>query len=916
MKKVRKAMAMFSLETGEAKLPGIAGSYQGGSESASFNQGRIIEGDYGLMPVHEHPSAKVDVVFIHGLNGHWKESFAKDSIFWLKDYLPKDTDNRRIISYGYDARVKADIPISQQTIFDHEEDLVTKLVQMRKRTDSNQSTERPIIFIAHSLGGIVLKNALLCSHNATATHLAHHRSIKISTCGILFVGTPQQGVEGSEPIKLDKDHINMVKFNKRDADYWSIVDVLREMERDSYAVVDNKWSRERGVRRMDTFMPSFQVPFGKDAKFIFREDLQSETSELSRWVSRVKDHKVHARLALHGRGGAGKTALANEIAHQIRVSSPRTAVFWVSTTSRHQMEQDYMRIADHLCIPGRDSPQADKMRLVSNWLDRQSMDPWLLILDNADDSLMFFDPQTTGSEDELRQYIPQSPQGAVLVTTKNMKTAVAICDPDNIVDIPAMTSQQSLDLLQKRLGGQYATDPKVHELLDSLEYLPQAVTQASAFIKHNTIEVAEYLKIFKDPGEQAALMEEAYTDLRRDDRDVPNSVIATGVLSFEQIKREDPKAVEIMSLIGVIDRQRIPHSLLDEFTDYGRKDSMKAMGMLKGFKLLVPHESGQTYDMHRLVHITLQAWLRRTGLLISWQQKAVGLLARVFPVPQFENWRICAAFLHHADAVLKYPTQGDLNQRLQRASLLSKTGQSTIGKETILGLDHEDTLVSVEMLAWLLLHRAECDRSARLCLRAITSRERLIGKSHCITMDIVSGYGLLMRCLDHWAATKSMNNLALILIGRAEASKDMELLREAESMLRKALSIRGQVFGRTNPPTLHTANNLALALKELGELDEAENLFKSTLKAQEQLMGPSHPVTLACISNLGEVMESRGNYHKAESLYRVSFEGARAHLGPDHKWTKIISSNLQALLNKNGGVEDQAVGYLSKSCVI
>ncbi|KAK7949432.1 hypothetical protein PG988_016071 [Apiospora saccharicola] len=1027
MKNLRKALARSSFQVSRAS------SEVGPSDPGSSDQPRTIQGDYGLMLVHEHPSAKVDVIFIHGLDGHWKKSFTKDDVFWPKDYLPQDTNNLRILSYGYDARVKADVPVSQQTVFEHGEDLVTKLVQMRNR---DNTSERPIIFIAHSLGGIVLKNALLCSHNASTTHLAHTRAIKISTFGILFVGTPQQGVEGTtiaslalnvgtiyyhtntkhyrvlkkhsdwlqqqcsmylsiamdfntkcffearetkvfgrfkaghkmivpkysaslpgsvnqEPIKLDKDHINMIKFSEKDGDYWAMVDVLKEMAQESCAAIKTNWSKERDMQKTSTYVPPFDVPFGKDPMFVFREGLQSETSEILRWLSLVKDHRIHGRLALHGRGGTGKTALANEIAHQIHADSPGTAIFWVSAASRSRLEQDYMRIADLLNIPEKDNTQADRMRVVSNWLNRSTMGPWVLILDNADDSLIFCNPDKTAANGEdLRQYIPQTPQGAVLVTTKNMKAAVAICDPDNIVDIPEMTNQESLRLLRKRLGEKYVTDPRAHELLDCLEHLPQAVTQACAFMAYNKIKCTEYLELFNDPREQANLMEEAYADLRRDS-EIPNTVVATGILSFQQIQKEDPKAAEIMSLISVIDRQRIPQSLLDEFTGYGRMDSMKAMGILKGFKLIIPHEDGLTYDMHRLVHITLQAWLRSTDLLVSWQQKAVKLLARVFPTANFENWDLCSSYLHHADAVLVYSAEGDPTRRHQRVAILARTeyyliirgiyGPNTsrleealLEVEDILGPDHQETLTITNLLAVALREQGKYDRSEKLFLRAVASGERLYGTVHVTTISSMFEYGYLLHILRRLQEAKSMLERALeatiqlygsdhkitiaVTSALAGVLGSQANYSEARRLTQRAIDWQKDVYGERHPAVLAKMHDMAKILAQTGDCRRAETLYKRIIQLQEDVLGVDDYHTLLTRSDLAMSVYYRdGRYKDAVEIQRRVLQNRETSLGPDHPKTIINVHNLAICLRgwagqtKNIGLLYEAESLLRKA---
>ena len=51
-----------------------------------------------------------------------------------------------------------------------------------------QESKRPLIFIAHSLGGIIVKQALVWAHREP-----QYQSIKDTTLGIVFFGTPHRG---------------------------------------------------------------------------------------------------------------------------------------------------------------------------------------------------------------------------------------------------------------------------------------------------------------------------------------------------------------------------------------------------------------------------------------------------------------------------------------------------------------------------------------------------------------------------------------------------------------------------------------------------------------------------------------------------------------------------------------------------
>ncbi|MCJ1486390.1 hypothetical protein MMC06_006567 [Schaereria dolodes] len=59
--------------------------------------------------------------------------------------------------------------------------------------------ERPIVFICHSLGGIIVKKALAYSAGRTAKNISHLHSIFVSTYAVLFLGTPHNG---SDKVKL------------------------------------------------------------------------------------------------------------------------------------------------------------------------------------------------------------------------------------------------------------------------------------------------------------------------------------------------------------------------------------------------------------------------------------------------------------------------------------------------------------------------------------------------------------------------------------------------------------------------------------------------------------------------------------------------------------------------------------------
>jgi hypothetical protein len=95
-----------------------------------------------------------------------------------------DFPTARILTFGYDADVvKIWGPASSNQILDNGKTLAFALLDCRV-----DSPTRPIIFAAHSLGGIVCESALLLSEKRVTL-----QSVFASTYGVIFMGTPHHG---------------------------------------------------------------------------------------------------------------------------------------------------------------------------------------------------------------------------------------------------------------------------------------------------------------------------------------------------------------------------------------------------------------------------------------------------------------------------------------------------------------------------------------------------------------------------------------------------------------------------------------------------------------------------------------------------------------------------------------------------
>ncbi|KAI9779630.1 MAG: hypothetical protein M1839_007295 [Geoglossum umbratile] len=155
---------------------------------------------FGVSEVYSSESTpEVDIVFVHGLMGDPAKTWTgkTSDVFWPTELLPKNLERRkenvRVLVYGYNADVwDFGGKTSSDRIHHHAQTMVQSLYANRSLEDA---VERPIVFVCHSLGGIVVKRALQHSRNIVDEKIAHLRSIYVSTYGILFLGTPHTGAD-------------------------------------------------------------------------------------------------------------------------------------------------------------------------------------------------------------------------------------------------------------------------------------------------------------------------------------------------------------------------------------------------------------------------------------------------------------------------------------------------------------------------------------------------------------------------------------------------------------------------------------------------------------------------------------------------------------------------------------------------
>ncbi|KAI8950495.1 hypothetical protein F4801DRAFT_579348 [Xylaria longipes] len=139
------------------------------------------------------PGIAVDLVFVHGLHEPGRDAWVDPAsgVMWMRDLFPHDKHKARLLLYEYDAdRLVAPGGPDVNGVFDEAVSLVNHLIASR---ELQQAERRPIIFVCHEFGGLLVKRALAYSHSRKDFRVEHIRSIFRSTIAILFMATPHQG---------------------------------------------------------------------------------------------------------------------------------------------------------------------------------------------------------------------------------------------------------------------------------------------------------------------------------------------------------------------------------------------------------------------------------------------------------------------------------------------------------------------------------------------------------------------------------------------------------------------------------------------------------------------------------------------------------------------------------------------------
>ncbi|KAL7943510.1 P-loop containing nucleoside triphosphate hydrolase protein [Trichoderma barbatum] len=689
------------------------------------------------------------------------------------------------------------------------------------------------------------------------------------------------------------------------------------------------------------------IPYPLNEDLVDRPDLIKKLNKLLPPTS-----QKYCSAALWGLGGSGKTQIALNYAYE-RCNNTNCSVFWVHADSEATFSQDYKTIARAFGI----NEHIKSEDLFAAVCDQIAAQPdWVLILDNADDLGLFGVNQTSGQVKNLQKYIPHASMGTVLWTSRDAHIKGTLVGARRSIEVARMESDEAAELLTiardlETNEGEAETAP----LLEELQWLPLAITQAGAYMRRTSTSAKEYSSLLAQSKRRWEILKENEFDRHRR-LDVPNNVLETWSISIDRLREESKIAYTILHVLAYVANQNIPHEIIIAALKHGdntmvqpeklEAEAMKAIMRLKEFSFLGIHQmedGSRNYEMHKLVQEAtrygLSVWkpsvlergLPKMDGEIYFSSTALQVIGDLFPESQPETWKQCETYLAHA---LQAGDWADLSEKqIETSRLLVRISRFLHDRgrwrekepvneralelnRKIQGDRHPDTIRAMEDLASTYNNQGRYSKAEAIQVQVLDLQREVLGDRHADTIiamgNLASIYhsqgryseaeAIDIQVLDlrreilgdrHLTTTIAMGNLALCYYSQGRYSK-------AEAIQVQVLDLQREVLGDRHPTTLIAMGNLTLTYHRQGQYSKAEAIDIQVLDLRREILGDRHPTTLIAMGNLTLTYHRQGQYSKAEAIQVQVLNLRREILGDRHPDTIIAMGNVASIYHSQG----------------
>ena len=618
----------------------------------------------------------------------------------------------------------------------------------------------------------------------------------------------------------------------------------------------------------------YEVPNRRVDGFLGREDILHKVDEA------LSDGSGPHVAVLQGMGGQGKSQVALEYCHR-KKNNPYSAIFWVDATTEDTVKASIQFISERIkretdYFADINARVAFVLRMFTSWTVR-----WLIVFDNYDNP---------GDFPNIRDFIPQSGLGAILVTSRHPDSnALVLSQSNHFIELFGLEENAAVALITQRSQINEGISADVIKTVKRLGCHPLAVTQAGAYIRKRKLQLCDFMDHYKRRRkmilQHTPQLSQYRKKLGNTEKETSMNVFTTWELSFQQLQSqssENEVEVKLLTLFAFFDERDISEQLFAEFNpDQERvSESAKLLVWLKTFTsadgqwesdlfedvLLCLKDSSllQAFAReldgfyHISLHPLIKDWIRlRTKKSIC--QENTYMAATLVKEILLNSWQ-----KQHFDLAL--PTKQNILLHIialeESYEEFSISQTCTLSIKTAFG----EYTTSQFWFATFLESAGSYYLAAIVNQRLYAQNKKLLGPEHPSTLISMTDLASTYRYQGRW--------------------------KEAEELEVQVMEARKRVPGPEHPRTLTSMANLAYTYWNQGRLKEAEELEVQVLEIRKKVLGLEHPVTLTSLANLASTFSDQGRLKEAEELEVQVLELRKKVLGLEHPDTLTSMSNL------------------------